>query len=215
MSAKHFVDWVRLKTSDQRTLPLDRVIHNDLPVYMEAEYGGRHIEQWPFFRFIRVYLAGREQECIFDWTEWLVREFAKYGLRRKSHGGMLRGSVHLNAARASTIETNYALRRPDVLSEADIRIGAEMLVRSRIQLVSSIAQVGYQPSLGVAVFGIKDNDCFVLKGGHHRAATLWALGYKEMPGIHVVSRNGWRYRQCWTRAREILSFPANEITRPG
>lgn len=197
------------------TLPLLSLVHDDRPSYIQAGYGGRSISEWPFYEFIRLYIAGYEQQCVDQWTEWLLQQFSKFQTTPKNKGGMFQGSVHRNAAEHSHVNTASALQAPELLPEEDIRKGAQMLVYKRLKMVESIKVQGYLPENGDRIAAVRKGDRVVLFGGHHRAATLYALNYQKLAGIYVYSRYQWRIRECLKTTKTTLNLVRHKIMNPG
>ncbi len=173
--------------SDLVSVPLSNLMHDDSKAYLLEKYGARPIEEWPFYGFIQDYLAGNAHDARDRWVEWLVVQFGRYMYWRKKHGGMLGGSVHRFAQEFASCE-NECLSDPGMISPEHVQKGAGMLVDRRLILVDSIFSDGYRPELGDRVVGVRrGRGGVMLKGGHHRAATLKALGYQELPGVEVAS----------------------------
>ena len=78
----------------QSNILLNLIIHNDLNSYNESGYGGKEIVKWPFYKFIKIFIEGNNQESRYLWVNWLTEEFLKYCLVSKFKGGMYQGSVH-------------------------------------------------------------------------------------------------------------------------
>ena len=78
-------------------ISLNNIIHNDLELYVKSGYGDKHINAWPFYRFIKMWVGGECEQAQDLWVDWLVHEFSKYSLNVKTKGGMFQGSVHKNA----------------------------------------------------------------------------------------------------------------------
>lgn len=175
---------------------LSNVVHDDKPVYKDAGYGAQPIPKWPFYEFIKLYTKGFQNQCVDKWSVWLFGQFSKYKLIPKRKGGMFQGSVHRFAAEESKIETLKAIKFPDLLNSKDILYGAQKLINQRLKMVESIRVNGYIPKKGEKILALKKNNKIVLKGGHHRAATLKALGYKKLPEVLIVPKCIWRIRKC-------------------
>lgn len=185
-------------------VPLTRLVHNDRPAYVDAGYGARPVEEWPFFHFIRAYLQGSEQEARRDWIQWLEDQYRKYATIPKYQGGMQSGSVY----RGAMERAGGATAEP---SPGDIRASVESLVDRRLSMVRSIRDRGYRPEEGEPIIAVQGRDqtgrrCLILQGGHHRVATLCALGQATLPALRQAPRiypllmvmkkrlNGWRQR---------------------
>jgi len=194
------------KESSQKVL-LDSLLHNNLFAYMKEGYGARPIEEWPFYRFISIYLSGEKERAIEKWVEWLFEQFEKYRFIDKKKGGMLRGSVHRLAIDSGSCRNPECFLNPGLLTIDAIRAGALKLVQQRLLMVESIKNKGYQVTLSGKVMGVwNKNKKIVLKSGHHRAATLKGLGYKEMPELHVYSPLEYNCRTLLDRFKSALSI---------
>lgn len=193
---------------------LEKIVHNDRPLYRCAGYGGRPITEWPFRGFIQQHLDGNARKAEEAWVSWLVSQFLRFEYEPKSRGGMRGGSVHRFSAERASIRTAEALNDPALLSEADLRVGALVLVRRRLAMVESIRLQGYQSDLGDQIIGVHAGERVVLQGGHHRAATLHVLGYDSLPNIIVVP--GWKWRvKRWRRALKSRTSTVLKNTRSG
>ena len=163
---------------------LSRLLHDDKSLYVREGYGGKGIDYWPFFQFICQYLDGEEEKAKELWVEWLIGQYSKYGSLDKTLGGMSGGSVQVYAL-------NFAgCKSPSSLNDSDIRHGAHMLVERRIEMIRSIRDEGFDVKKSGCETALKvtqnKNVYYVLKGGHHRAATLFALGYMTFPNVRTL-----------------------------
>ena len=164
---------------------LSKLLHNDKSLYVLEGYGGKQINQWPFFYFIRQFFDGNEDKAKELWVNWLTDQYLKYGSFEKNIGGMHGGSVQ-----------NYALgssgcNSPSSLTHADIKRGALALVERRISMMQSIRDEGFNVKKNGRVIALKvmrnKKVHYVLKGGHHRAATLLALEYTTFPNMLILT----------------------------
>ncbi len=186
------------------TVPISRLLHNNSQAYLQEGYGGQPIELWPFYIFISNYISGRIEEARSEWIEWLIEQYRRYKYWDKESGGMFGGSVHKGASMIASGIKNEELIAPNFLSSDDIRKGAEMLVDRRLSMIDSIRTIGYRPELGSKFLGvIQPNGYIVLKSGHHRAATLRALGYKDIPKVKVISHTRFRFKQTWRKIKRL------------
>lgn len=162
---------------------LTKILHDDKYLYVSEGYGGKNIEHWPFFLFILQYLNGEEEKAKALWVEWLIDQYTKYGSLEKKLGGMNGGSVQVYALEFAKCSSSSSL------SDADIRHGAHVLVERRFEMIRSIRNEGFntKKSGRLTALGVVRNKeiHYVLKGGHHRAATLFALGYTTLPNVRV------------------------------
>ena len=180
------------------------IIHNDLDHYVESGYGGKNIKKWPFYKFIKIWLDGNYDQANNLWVNWLVDEFFKYCNEPKSKGGMYQGSVHRFAIEKLQKNKNECWLDPSLLNRTDVQLGASVLVRKRIQLIDSIINKGYQINIDDSIIAVKMNGLYVLKGGHHRAAVVYILGYKKLPGVIVYSKPLWEFRKWLIKIKKYL-----------
>ena len=97
-----------------QSVKLNKILHNDHKTYVLEKYGRKKIVYWPFYYFIRLYLSGNCHDAKEMWINWLVNQFNKYKHVKKKYGGMLGGSVHREAAKMKSKDSN--LINPDYLS---------------------------------------------------------------------------------------------------
>jgi hypothetical protein len=180
------------------------IIHNDLEHYVESGYGGKDIKKWPFYRFIKIWINGNYEQAHSLWVNWLVDEFFKHCLKAKSKGGMYHGSVHRLAIENMQKNKNECWLNPYLLNRANVKQGASALVNRRTQLIDSIMNKGYQIDMDDPIIAVKNNGMYVLKGGHHRAAVVYILGYKKLPGVIVYSKPLWECRKWLIKIKRYL-----------
>ena len=196
----------------KKDLCLKQVLHNDLEAYVSSGYGGKPIAEWPFYRFISMWIGGRAAEAENLWVDWLLGEFARYGSVSKRRGGMYQGSVHRNACNYSDGD-NVVLTwcNPQALDRTALCHGAQELVERRIQMIDSMKNNGWKGDLSDRICAVRASQGrYVLKGGHHRAATLYALGYSVLPTVYVYSRLGWRLLG-WVKA--VKKFVCSKVKK--
>lgn len=196
----------------KKDLNLEVVLHNDLEAYVSSGYGGAAISEWPFYRFISMYISGSAAEAEKLWVDWLLREFDDYGSVSKSRGGMYQGSVHRYATDYFNGDNcNLGWCNPDSLNRNALLHGARVLVKRRFQMVESIKNDGWKGDLSDRICAVRASQGrYVLKGGHHRAATLYALGYSVLPTVYVYSRLGWRLLG-WVKA--VKKFVCSKVKK--
>jgi hypothetical protein len=178
-----------------RSVFLFDIVHNERSAYIRAGYGARPISEWPFYKFILLYIRGFEEQSVKEWTDWLVGQFHEFKTTPKSEGGMFRGSVHRFASQRSCIDTLKVLESPALLTEEDVIYGVQVLIRQRLDVIDSIRVNGYCPGKSDKIFAVKKGDKIVFQGGHHRAAALYALNYKRVPQVFVYPKYLWRIRK--------------------
>jgi hypothetical protein len=171
-----------------RDVPLDLLRHNDTPVYAREGYGGRPIAAWPIYGFIRAYSDGFAEVARREFAAWYGEQLAKHQDVPVALGGMSRGSLYraIEAAhRAGGVELNGSLRHA---REEIVAACIAERVEQRLALVDAIRKEGYVPERAGRVMAIRKGGGVYLKGGHHRAAILKALGHETFPGLVVLPR---------------------------
>ena len=180
------------------------IIHNDLECYVKSGYGSKDIKKWPFYKFIKIAIKENYEQAHSLWVNWLVDEFFKYCLEAKSKGGMYQGSVHRFAIEHVQKNKQECWLNPSLLNRTNVKLGASVLVNRRIQLIRSIINKGYQINMDDPIIAVKIKDTYVLKGGHHRAAVVYILGYKKLPGVIVYSKPLWECRKWLIKIKKYL-----------
>ena len=180
------------------------IIHNDLACYVKSRYGGREIKKWPFYKFIKMWVNGNTKQASNLWVNWLVDEFFRHCSTAKSKGGMYQGSVHRYAVEHEHKYKNDCWLDPSLLDKTNIKLGALTLVNKRIKLIRSIINKGYQINMDDPIIAVKIKGKYVLKGGHHRAAVVYILGYEKLPGIIVYSKLLWECRKWLAKIKRYL-----------
>ena len=180
------------------------IVHNDLACYMKSGYGGKDIKKWPFYRYIKMWINGNTKQASNLWVNWLVDEFYKHCTAAKSKGGMYQGSVHRYAIKYENKYKNDRWLNPSLLNKTIVKQGAKELVNKRIKLIRSIINKGYQINMDDPIIAIKLKSKYVLKGGHHRAAIVYILGYEKLPGVIVYSKLLWECRKWLAKIKRYL-----------
>jgi len=200
-----------------KELHLETLLHNDSEAYVSSGYGGKVITDWPFYVFISMWIGGRYSEAERLWVNWLLRQFCLYGSVEKNRGGMYQGSVHRYACYFSGgDDLNLKWSDPSMLDHQALCHGARELVERRLRMVDSIIHHGWRNGISDRIFAVEDgNGYYILKGGHHRAATLYTLGYIVLPDVYVYSKLGWRFLE-WTEAtRRFVCSKRQRVLRRG
>ncbi len=180
------------------------IVHNDLACYVKSGYGGKDIKKWPFYRYIKMWINGNTKQASNLWVNWLVDEFYKHCTAAKSKGGMYQGSVHRYAIKYENKYKNDRWLNPSLLNKTIVKQGAKELVNKRIKLIRSIINKGYQINMDDPIIAIKLKSKYVLKGGHHRAAIVYILGYEKLPGVIVYSKLLWECRKWLAKIKRYL-----------
>lgn len=186
-------------------IPINRIVHNDLELYIKSGYGGKHIKDWPFYNFIKLWIDGNHDESKDLWVKWLVGEFSKYCLNLKSKGGMFQGSVHKYALMTIDENKNKFWSKPSELNKNNIINGAKILVDKRVEMIQSIVDEGYKANVKDPIIAVRKGNSFVLKGGHHRASIMHILGYDKLPKVIVYSNKMWELKQCLMKIKKFLN----------
>ena len=156
-------------------IPLNKLIHNNLSVYINSGYGGKVIDDWPFYNFICLYLNNNKDESRKLWTQWLASEFYKNCTLSKKVGGMFNGSIHkfvINNIKDESLKKKYYLT-PKLIPER--------------YLLNSIKKNGFIESKIDKITSFQDRDFYILKGGHHRVAILKSLNYDCLNQIYIYN----------------------------
>jgi hypothetical protein len=104
--------------------------------------------------------------------------YAKYGEVPKSSGGLKGGSLD-------------RLVQQNLLSGISEAQSSRLRAQQRLDLLDSIRDNGYKPSLLDPIYGVrKVGSCeLFLQGGHHRVAVLGVLGeFNDRPIPSVLER---------------------------
>ena len=184
---------------------LNKIIHNDLFFYKKSGYGGKKIKQWPFYNFIKMWINGDCEQARNLWIDWLMGEFKKFCIEEKSKGGMYQGSMHLYTLNYIKENKEKYWLDPTLISPVDIKFGATFLVDRRIGLIQSILNNGYVINPSDQIIAVRNNNFYELKGGHHRAAIMHALGKEKLPNIMIYSKNIWELRKWLVKIKNFLS----------
>lgn len=161
-------------------VPIDKIRCQMTPFSEQQGFSGKPIEAFPPCRFFKMYASYPEQgfEAFCTWyREWFVE---KQGWKiSKKGGGMAGGSLARAVIRLHDEKLRIQLNdirqaHPELLEEA-----IRLRVRHYLDLFDSIHQNGfintYSPVNGACMNGL-----YYLNKGHHRVASLWVLGYKDI-----------------------------------
>ncbi|MEK7567324.1 MAG: hypothetical protein AAB513_00175 [Patescibacteria group bacterium] len=159
-------------------IPLSLIRHNDLPCYNKEGFGGCKIEMWPMYNFFRQYLDNKKESARQNFENWYREQLTKYHASPKSEGGMRHGSLYQLIEKRcnapfSKVEEGC---KDEVIRE---RVG------QRFKMLEDIQNQGYKVNETERIDAVRKNELIYLKGGHHRAAALSALGKTELPGVLV------------------------------
>jgi hypothetical protein len=155
-----------------------KIRHNDCKYYLAEGYGGKSLEYWPVTVFYKKFISGNTMQAAIDFTDWYEVQLDKYATKSKSDGGMKNGSLY------RLIEKRTG-KNFDNSSKQERRKIIEERVTQRFNLLVDIQKNGYCPVKAEQIFAFKRDDLIYLKGGHHRAAALLALGEESIPDILV------------------------------
>ena len=172
-----------------RDVPLDLIRHNNLSVHNREGYGGQPITAWPIYGFVKAYADGLEEAAGREFAAWYKDQLSKYQDVPGPLGGMHEGSLYrlIDATHhASGLELCGSLQnaREEIVTRC-----IEQRVEQRLSLVDEIRRDGYVLQQASRVMAVKSRGRVYLKGGHHRAAILKALGYQAFPRLVVLPRS--------------------------
>ena len=172
----------------RQDLRIDELRSVNLPVYVGEGYGGRSIDRFPPYGFFALHLTGRQQEATDAFRAWYAEQFQKYVAVPKYIGGLHMGSLHRLVI---DVHRKHGIR---LLPEA-CDWNAEMLdeaiamrVAQRFELLDAIKVWGYDQTRTEDILASFHDGHIYLRGGHHRAAILRALGESVLPGVVVLSQ---------------------------
>tara|TARA_B100000242_G_C43022768_1_gene476051 strand:- start:557 stop:1132 length:576 start_codon:yes stop_codon:yes gene_type:complete len=185
-------------------ISIDKILHNNLPCYIKSGYGEKEIKTWPFYIFIKMYIEGKSELSRDLWVDWLIEEFVKNCREVKSMGGMFQGSVHRYALDFIEKKKDECWSNPNLLSRADIKKGATILVNKRFDMISSILNKGYQINLDDPIIAVKIKKKYVLKSGHHRASVMHILKYDMLPEVIVYPKLLWECRKWLVKIKKFI-----------
>lgn len=160
-----------------KSVPFSQIRHNDVKCYLDEGFGGKPIEAWPPYSFFRGYIDGDTKKAHEDFYHWYREQLGKYHNIEKSDGGMYKGSLY----RLIESETQKPF---DQVDEEAVSKAIHKRVEQRFALLDSIRTNGYKEG-GETIKGVRRGGFVYLLGGHHRAAILRALGFKELPNVFV------------------------------
>jgi len=166
---------------------IEVIIHNDLYYYVLEGYGGKSVENWPFYGFFYEYYYGDKEKAFKNFCSWYIEQFSKYFDKPKKLGGMYRGSLYTlieKRYKEHGLVFNHENIEKVVKQEIFLESIAER-VKQRFEMFDNILQYGYNPDIGSNIYAVKKNKYVCLKGGHHRCAALKVLGYNNLPGVLV------------------------------
>jgi hypothetical protein len=193
---------MNLRRSD---ISLDKIIHNDLFLYNKSGYGGKKIKKWPFYNFIKMWINGDCELARNLWIDWLVGEFKKYCIEEKFKGGMYQGSVHRYTMDYIKENKKKYWLDPSLINTLYINLGAAFLVDKRIELIKSILNNGYMIDPTDEIIAVIKDNFYELKGGHHRAAIMYALQREKLPSVIIYSKKIWELRKWMAKIKKFLN----------
>jgi hypothetical protein len=185
-------------------ISIDNIVHNNLSCYIKSGYGGKEINKWPFYIFIKMYIDGKSELSRDLWVDWLLEQFIKHCLEVKSEGGMYQGSVHRYSVDLIDQKKDEYWLNPKLLSRTDIKKGATILVNKRIEMISSILNKGYQINLDDPIIAVKIKKQYVLKSGHHRASVMHILKCDKLPEVIVYPKLLWECRKWLVKIKKFI-----------
>lgn len=158
---------------------VDKIKAIDYKYYVKEGYGGKHIKYFPPCHFFILFLDGKEKKSIDRFCKWYDYMFLKYFNVSKKVGGMKNGSLY-KLIKKNHKKNNIKLKED--LSNIDKIIYNKSIkerVMQRFDLLKSIRDNGYNPGNNFIEGIFKDKLIYLIEG-HHRCASLYALGDKKI-----------------------------------
>ncbi len=178
---------MRILYNKEINISLKKIIHNKKQCYINSNYGGEKIKDWPFYKFLKIYIYDSEANALSLWTDWLKNEYRKYCLIEKKNGGMLNGSIHKIVCSNDGLDKKYYLEHPDKIDNDTLIKSCEIYVKNKFKLVESIKTKGFIFSKKNKIFANYYNNNYELYSGHHRIAILELLNYKSIDELWVYT----------------------------
>lgn len=188
-----------------QNVPLSRIRHNDLSCYVAEGFGGAPVEAWPIHTFFKQYIAGEKEVAQENFEKWYKEQLEKYQYVPKAEGGMYEGSLY------QFIEKHCKAPFSEVKEDCK-NSAIRLRVAQRFQLLEDIKKRGYKMAETERIDAVRKNGFFYLKGGHHRVALLFALGWRELPGVLVFSNQLLYNLFCFLRNNlSTKNFPTKKV----
>jgi hypothetical protein len=182
----------RVLRGARHDVSLERLRHNDRPVYVAEGYGGRPIECFPPCRFFRLHEDGRPEEASAAFCDWYRVQFRKYAGVPKRLGGMQNGTLHRLLAEVCREAGVLLPSDPAAVDGSLLERAIALRVAQRFELLQAIRRDGYLPTRAKAVLAWRRGEDVVLTGGHHRAAALQVLDREALPAVSVFPAQAFR-----------------------
>lgn len=171
---------IRIAMTKTSMTPIEIIRCDDLMVYVEEGYGGKHISFFPPYHFFKKYLEGDKDEAFQSYVRWYEDQVKKYYNTPKSLGGMKFGSLYKLIEKRHQ-NNNIVLDAGFTnLDDKILKNSIEERVLQRFTLLETIQQEGFKET-DDNLYGIEKNNYIYLRGGHHRCAITFLLGYKTLP----------------------------------
>ena len=168
-------------------ISLKKIVHNRRQCYLNSNYGGKQIKNWPFYKFLKIYIYESKENALSLWIDWLKNEYRKYCLIDKKKGGMLNGSIHRIVCSNVGTDQRYYQENPDKIDNDILIKSCEIYVKNKFSLVESIKTKGFIFTKKNKIFANYFNNNYELYSGHHRVAILELLNYKSIDEVWVYT----------------------------
>lgn len=162
----------------KKNISFKKIRHNDSKYYVTEGYGGKSLENWPVTCFYGKFIEGDRVEAVNNYIEWYEFQLDKYASKPGKEGGMYQGSLY------RLIEKRTGKNFSNSTKDEKRRCIKERVMQ-RFALLEDIQKNGYCLEKTEQIYSVKKNGFVYLKGGHHRAAALLALGEESVPEILV------------------------------
>lgn len=166
------------------TIPMELIRCDNKRVHVLEGFGGKRITAWRVHKIIEIYISGRKAQAKSEYVDWYWSQFRRYAMVPKRVGGMYRGSLFSLVQRAHRMHGLRFNGRVDRANECIVQRCIEDQVVKRFGLVDSVIEKGYSPRSRDPISVIGKHGLYYLIEGHHRVATLSALGYREVPNLY-------------------------------
>ena len=168
-------------------ISLKKIVHNRRQCYLNSNYGGEQVKNWPFYNFLKIYIHDSENNALSLWVNWLKNEYRKYCLIDKKKGGMLNGSIHKIVCNNVGVDKSYYQTNPDKIDNDTLIKSCEIYVKNKFNLLESIKTNGFISTKKNKIFANYYNNNYELYSGHHRIAILELLNYKSIDEVWVYT----------------------------
>lgn len=181
---------------------MEQIRCDDKRVHILEGFGGNKITTWRVHEIISLYIAGEATKAKEQYIDWYWSQLRKYATVPKRHGGMYRGTLFRLIHRAHRVRGLRFTGQVDRANAVIIQDCIENQVNKRFALVDSVVSDGYSPRSKAPIAVVPKQGLYYLLEGHHRVATLNALGWYEVPGVYCFN-NEVLFR-LWSATKRFL-----------